>query len=75
MLLRLRNVEREREKKKSLSLLPPLEFQTLIHSSKTPDTSLLGDPGLLINIPKNAAKRSYPTSKVRSSVCTLLEQL
>ena len=52
MRLRLRNVERE--KKKSSSFLPPWEFQTPISTLRALDPFLLlGDPGLLISLPRN----------------------
>ena len=41
------------KKKRCLSSPPPWEFQTPISASRAPDPSLLGDPGLLINLPGN----------------------
>ena len=54
MWLRLRNVEKEREReKRRLSFFPLWEFQTPISSSRATDPSLLlGDPKL-ITLPKN----------------------
>ena len=49
MWLRLRDVE-----EKNLSFSPPWELLTPMSSLRDPDPSLLlGDPGLLINLPRN----------------------
>ena len=45
---------KECRQKKSLSFPPPWEFQTRICTSRASDPFLLlGDPGLLINLPRN----------------------
>ena len=49
MWLKLRNVE-----EKMFVLSSSLKFQTPISSSRAPDPFLfLGDPGLLLNLPRN----------------------
>ena len=53
-------LKEKKNKNKCLSFSPPWEFQTPISSSKAPDPSLLlGDLGLLINLPWNWLSHSY----------------
>ena len=51
MWLRLRNIGEK--KKRCLFFPPPWEFQTTVCASRAPDSFLLRDPRLLINLPRN----------------------
>ena len=57
-------------RKRNLSFPPPWEVQTRISSSRAPDHfPLLGDPGLLINLPRNWFSHSPSTPFLSGELC------